>query len=309
MILPHLTLIINGSICEFFKGRKGLRQGDPLSHLLFVCCMEYLSRALTSVTENSDYNFHPKCGSLRITHLALADDVMMLARGDVLSVKIIMDCLRDFGVKSGLHANALKSSIFTAGLRGQELQEILQVANFSLGAMPFRYLGIPLAAVKLCINHYEPLINRITDCIKSWNVASLSYAGRVELIRAVLQGIGSFWLAILPIPAVVIDKIIRICRQFVWNSKSPLVAWKFICLPMAEGGLGLKDLKCWNMGFFLKVLWNFHTKKDSLWVRWVHHYYFSKASVWESQSSRDDSPLLKMIFGIRDKLIHDQGSP
>ena len=84
------------------------------------------------------------------------------------------------------------------------------------------------------------------------------YAGRVELIRAVLQEIKIFWLAILPIPMVVIKKINRLCRCFLWNRKSSLVAWKEIRHPRSEGALGLKDLKSWNSALLLKGLWDIH---------------------------------------------------
>lgn len=43
---PSFSIIINGNTCSFFKGKKGMRQGDPISPLLFVVVMEYLTRIL-----------------------------------------------------------------------------------------------------------------------------------------------------------------------------------------------------------------------------------------------------------------------
>ena len=101
--------------------KRGLRQGDPLSSFLFVICLEYPSRSLNVAIADSEFNFHPKCNKLKLSYLAFADDLMLFARGDTHSIQIIMDCLKDFEVKSGLQANPLKSSIFFAGIVGPEL--------------------------------------------------------------------------------------------------------------------------------------------------------------------------------------------
>ncbi|XP_022871672.1 uncharacterized protein LOC111390794 [Olea europaea var. sylvestris] len=47
--------------------------------------------------ENSEFNYHPKCGPLKITHLVFANDLMLFAGGDPISVGILMDCLSKFG--------------------------------------------------------------------------------------------------------------------------------------------------------------------------------------------------------------------
>lgn len=137
---------------------------------------------------------------------------------------------------------------------------------------------------------------------------TLSYAGRAELIKSILQGVECFWLSILPIPAAVIDRIIRLCRRFLWNSSRSLVAWREMCLPKIEGGLGFKNLSCWNSALLSKVLWDFHCKKDSLWVRWVNHVYLGDTTIWGRLPKKDDSPLLKKIFLIRDAICQKEGS-
>jgi len=46
--IVHFTIHINGRDHRSFKGGRGLRQGDPLSLLLFVITVEYFLRLLLS---------------------------------------------------------------------------------------------------------------------------------------------------------------------------------------------------------------------------------------------------------------------
>ncbi|XP_022895208.1 uncharacterized protein LOC111409387 [Olea europaea var. sylvestris] len=274
---PTYSVALNGSMYGFFKGGKGLRQGDPLSPFLFVICLEYFSRIIKDATNDSDFKLSPKMWS--------PQDLMLFARGDAII---------------GFEDQHYESSIYTAGIFGYELQTIMEISKFSKGTMPFRYLGIPLASEKLKVSSYAPFLEKIAGYIGAWSCASLSYAGKLELIRAVLQGVECFWLSIFPISATIISRIVSLCRNFLWGSKKPLVAWKNLCLPKAEGGLGLKDLKTWNLVLLAKFLWNIHKKKDTLWIRWVHHAYLNGTCIWEVRPKKDHSPLFKKLLEIRD---------
>ncbi|KAK4426528.1 hypothetical protein Salat_1421400 [Sesamum alatum] len=51
-----------------------------------------------------------------------------------------------------------ESSIFTAGIQDNELQEILARTEFARGEMLVRYLGIPVAAQRFSVSDYSPLV-------------------------------------------------------------------------------------------------------------------------------------------------------
>ncbi|XP_011079179.1 uncharacterized protein LOC105162756 [Sesamum indicum] len=133
-ISPRLAL--NGSLHGFFSGKKGLRQGDPISPTLFLLSMEYFSRLVKRKTSTLDFNFHPKCEKLKMTHLLFADDLMLFSCGDLPSIHILMECLQEFRDTSGLTVNTSKSSIFTAGIQNEELDGILARTKFARGEMP-----------------------------------------------------------------------------------------------------------------------------------------------------------------------------
>ena len=50
---------VNGDLHGFFLGKSGVRQGDPLSPYLFICCMEYFSRMLSWPLNRWDFGFIP----------------------------------------------------------------------------------------------------------------------------------------------------------------------------------------------------------------------------------------------------------
>ncbi|KAK6160206.1 hypothetical protein DH2020_003587 [Rehmannia glutinosa] len=100
---------LNGSLYGKFAGKKGLRQGDPLSPFLFVLCLEYFSRLINLAANRDRFAYHPKCAKLNITHLAFADDLMLFSKGDCNSVGVLLDCLNKFSRCSGLRANLNKS--------------------------------------------------------------------------------------------------------------------------------------------------------------------------------------------------------
>ncbi|KAK4381328.1 hypothetical protein Sango_2977300 [Sesamum angolense] len=182
------------------------------------------------------------------------------------------------------------------------------MTEFTRGHMPVLYLSIPLAAQRLSVTDYSPLVDQIAGCIRKWTAKSLSFAGRLELIRSVLQGVECFSLQVFPLPIAVIEKIHRLCRAFLWNSKRSPVAWEDVCHPKEECGLGVRHIQSWNVALLARVLWNIHCKADTLWAKWVNEVYLRGASLWDWQPKKDDSPLLRRLAEIRDRIITDFGS-
>lgn len=183
----------------------------------------------------------------------------MYCRADLLSVKLLNGAFLKFSEASRLQANTDKSSIYIAGVADHTRQEILDALGYTLGKLPFRYLGVPLASKKLNIHAYLTLIEKITARVTCWSAKLLSYAGRVQLIKAVLFGVQAYWAQIFLIPKKVMKTIEQICRTFLWTGaaiitrKAP-ISWETICLPAAAGGINFMNLCKWNAAALLKLL-------------------------------------------------------
>ncbi|GJY75851.1 hypothetical protein Tco_0480967 [Tanacetum coccineum] len=80
------------------------------------------------------------------------------------------------------------------------------------------------------------------------------------------------------------------------------IAWKYICRPKECGGLGIRNLESWNEALLAKLLWNIASKKDTLWVKWIHMMKLKEGSIWNVQYTSNDNWHWKCLLEIRDKI-------
>lgn len=97
----HYFLILNGRIQGEFERKKGLRQGDPMSPLLFVLTMEYLTRVLLWYNHHSGLNFHPGCKRANLPALCFIDDLILLSKANVKVVSSLLNAFDMFSIASG----------------------------------------------------------------------------------------------------------------------------------------------------------------------------------------------------------------
>jgi hypothetical protein len=152
----------------FFKGAKGLRQGDPISPYLFVIAMEVFSKIMEDYTKaGSGFSFNPKCSRLKLTHLCFADDLLLFCDASIPSISIVKAALLEFERISGLKANPSKSSFFCSGISVRMKDHLLAELQMMEGVLPVRYLGVPLISSRLSAEDCRMLLERISRRIGS----------------------------------------------------------------------------------------------------------------------------------------------
>lgn len=183
---PSYTVGYNGTVQGYFKGKRGLRQGDPLSPYLFVIAMNMLSHMLNQAAVEMKIQYHQKCSSSKLTHLCFADDLLIFIDGSISSVQGVLQVLKEFELRSGLAISVQKSSFFASGLTQEEVDAIKVSTGMPNGLLPVKYLGVPLTTKKLTLANCSILLQQIKAKFTSWTVRVLSFAGRLQLIKTVI---------------------------------------------------------------------------------------------------------------------------
>lgn len=297
----------NGMVNGYFKRRRGLRQGDPLSPYLFVIAMNCLSHMLNKAAAERKLGFHAKCSQIKLTHLSFADDLLIFIDGSIESVQCVMKVLREFEDRSGLAMSCQKTSFFASGLTEDEINRIQVSTGMSCGALPFRYLGVPLNSKKLSLAGCEMLLQQIRAKFSSWTVKTLSFSGRLLLIKTVISGITTFWCSTFILPKACIAKINSMCSTFLWKGdvecrNNARVAWDVVCLTKEQGGLGVKDLFIWNKACSLRLIWMLFFRPESVWVCWFKEVILkgNVTNYWTTRPKQSYSWLANKLLKLRD---------
>lgn len=74
-------------------------------------------------------------------------------------------------------------------------------------------------------------------------------------------------------------------RSYLWSgtnniTERALVAWDKVYTPKSIGGLNLINIKLWNKAAIAKITWDLASKKDKLWIRWIHNYYIKANTIY-----------------------------
>lgn len=201
------VILLNGGLTPHFKAEKGLRQGDSMSSYLFVIVMEYLNSCLRQLHSNSNFNFHPRCEKLGIFLAFLAYDLLMFYRADMGSIQLLMEAFYQFTQVSGLEPNMDKSQLHITGVSHEEKLNLIQAIGFTMGDIPFKYLGVPLSSKTLTFMQCMPIVEHMVARIKCWTSKFLSYGGKLQMIMSLLFGMQTYWAQVFVLPKKIIKSV------------------------------------------------------------------------------------------------------
>lgn len=265
------SVLVNGSPTSEISMTRGLRQGDPLSPLLFLIAAEGLNGLIQKAKQLGMFS-GVKVGkdAVEISHLQYADDTLLVGEATTQNIKSMKFIMRIFECFSGLKVNFAKSNLIGINVDDAWLEQMALRLHCKIGKIPFIYLGLPVGANPRRAATWKPVIEAIRRKLTSWKPKLLSLGSRIVLLKSVLSSLPTYYLSLFKAPKKVIKKIISLQRIFLWGGseesrKIPWVAWDKVCREKTMGGLGVRRIEEFNFALLGKWRWYMLENNVRLW--------------------------------------------
>ena len=228
----HSAVSVNGFLTEFFPVTRGVRQGCPLSPLLYVLVMESLASA---VRADIHINGFPLPGGNNVVKISqYADDTSSFVCSDA-SLRALFGLFAKYERASGARLNQGKCQGLLLGPCRTSFPVDLK----------WKSSYIEVLGARISPDGYqdwEPALKALDNVFLSWQHRRLSYRGRA--LVACMLGISRFWYlgSTLPVSSDLAPRITRSVFAFVWNNKREWLSRSSASLPLSQGGLGVVNI-------------------------------------------------------------------
>ena len=251
-----------GHTSKYFGIEQGLRQGSPLSPVLFDLSIECLAMAIRQDKSIEGI----KIGNNYKKHSQYADDLWASIKGSQESLDALIAKFDDFALVSGLQVNYDKTQVLRIGSLAKSDAKFYSQKPLQWSTT-IRVLGIDISADKQYMHesNYEKLIQIMSKVLDPWKGRTLTIMGKILIINSLLASQTVYKFMVLNLPTDnVIKKMKQIITTFLWDGKKAKIAYDTLIKSKSQGGLALVDLKC---------------KAEALKITWIHRA-MNKESTW-----------------------------
>lgn len=263
----YTKVAINGFLSSPFQVTRGVRQGDPLSCLLFDLAIEPLACALRNSPKLWGYNV-PGLTEKIIINLYADDTTIYLAKEDRYSD--LEDILQSWCRASGAKFNLEKTEILPIGSPAHRASVVINRkfneddepwsdhVKIASDGNPIRTLG---AWVGNELDHaapWEPVLTKIEQNLTRWNLGHPTLDGKRLIVQMVVGGMTQFLTKAQGMPKPVETALTKCIRQFMWDGRttSPISLGR-LYQPKSKGGIGLL---------------NIHARNQAIEITWLRSY-------------------------------------
>ena len=262
---PLICVKNNGWVSDKFSAGRGVRQGCPVSALLFLLVVEIMAIKLRNCQNVNGFQIDD-C-TFKLTQYA--DDTTLLL-SDTQSITNALHVITQFSQVSGLNLNVSKCEGIWLGKNTQHVN-VCNGIKFTKG--PIKCLGIYIGGDKKerkDLNWCKKL-EFFDQTLEGWKERYLTIFGKTIVLKSLAISQLIFNFSLLNVDDDITKHVNRSMYNFIWNAKDRIKR-NVLIGPYDKGGIKMIDLDCKIKS--LKAAWvtRIQTNKNAKWLKFCHHF-------------------------------------
>lgn len=251
----NLQINVNGFLTSSIAQRRGLKQGDPLSPILFNLAFEPLLRLIQQDQQIHGFSLPSSPESslslpapTPVKLMAYADDIVVFLNSPT-ELSALQRCLSIYSSASNALVNFHKTEAISlsgsTGIYNSRWRSALSSYNITTwhdcqSPKPVIYLGFPLfTSIAQRDSFLDTILDTITKACQIHQQRSLSVRGRATIVNTLI--LSKLWhvLRVVSTPVSFLNSIQSIVMKFINTRIFPSISFSTACLPRNRGGLSL----------------------------------------------------------------------
>jgi hypothetical protein len=179
------SILLNGIPIKQFVCKRGVRQGDPLSPLLYLFGSDLLQSMVNELMKQGIISRPIDTHDFDFPIIQYADNTLLIMSADLDQLKALKTALQKYSTSTGLKINFGKSQIIPINVSQELASGLAAKFGCQVGQIPFTYLGFPLGTTKPRMNDLMSLVCRLKRELSS-SSSFLPQCARLQLINSTL---------------------------------------------------------------------------------------------------------------------------
>jgi hypothetical protein len=243
------SVLLSGVPGKKIHCKRGVRQGGPLSPLIFASAAELLQCVINHAWQIGDLSL-PLDNSFGLDFpiIQYADDTLIILLACPVQLMNLQSLLEQFSASTGLFINYSKSYMLPINISSDRCLHLATIFGCVPESLPFTYLGLPMGTTKPKMDNLIGILQRIDRRLVGI-ADTLSYDGRLTVVKSVIAAIPNYGMCILKLQLGFLDHVGNSYINFFWKGKDIekkekcLLKWEKVCKPKKAGGLGVLNMR------------------------------------------------------------------
>ena len=246
-------VLVNGALTPKIQIQRSVRQGCPLSMLLYIFCIEPLIYKI---------NNNPRIVGLKIPNCS--EPIKTIQHVDDMTVIITTD--RSY---VNLEIENKKFSSVSGSKINMDKTEVITFGNFD--TIPHCYIKSNIKVLGCYFGNdenqnFRQALGKMERIIKNWKFLKLNVYDKTLMLKTYVISILQYCMRAFPLPKLYERKINSILYPFIWNSKREKLARNIINLPYDRGGLNMTDINLRSVANIIQIISKVEQKSEQPWA-------------------------------------------